>query len=542
VQAAYPFVAEAGLGTRGVLIGRDVYGGPFVIDPWLLYQEGRLHDPNMLILGRMDMGKCVAADTPILDPETGILHTIAEVMAGDQRFVAALEPGGRVQVQAISGRSGPMRKDGVRVRLRSGRSIDCTPEHPLLRSDGWTPVRQLRIGETVAVPARLPTPLRPARVAPEEIDAIAVLLAEGSYSPTTQGVSFTTTDPVIVARMRAAGERLGFTVGRQGRFGYRLNGTAERTLAVVPEGLCACGCGRVTNHNPRTRGPRRWIKGHSCRAKERRAVQLLREWGLDRTRAPEKRIPELIFRLSGRDLARFLAVLWMCDGSISKCGTIEIQLASKLMIEQIQHLLLRLGIQSTVYDRTTRYERGGQTFNSWRCVVRRRDRAVFGCALPLWGEKLRRATEIAGHRVVGGAGVPTLSLEWERSLRKHYSAALAKGAVSTVKLRELSHPTHKWAFTGIRQEPWRTINQRDLQPLLSELGVWSEHEWIWSFEIYWDKVVSVDPLGPIDVYDLEVTPHHNFVAWDLFVHNSTLWKTLWLSQRVFGRRVEVTDH
>ena len=52
VQAAYPFVAEAGLGTRGVLIGRDVYGGPFVIDPWLLYQEGRLHDPNMLILGR----------------------------------------------------------------------------------------------------------------------------------------------------------------------------------------------------------------------------------------------------------------------------------------------------------------------------------------------------------------------------------------------------------------------------------------------------------------------------------------------------------
>src|SRR5207302_6890328 len=47
VQAAYPFVAEAGLGSRGVLIGRDVYGGPFVIDPWLLYQEGRLHDPNM---------------------------------------------------------------------------------------------------------------------------------------------------------------------------------------------------------------------------------------------------------------------------------------------------------------------------------------------------------------------------------------------------------------------------------------------------------------------------------------------------------------
>ncbi len=63
VQAAYPFVAEAGLGTRGVLIGRDVYGGPFVIDPWLLYQEGRLHDPNLLILGRQDFGKSTLVKT-----------------------------------------------------------------------------------------------------------------------------------------------------------------------------------------------------------------------------------------------------------------------------------------------------------------------------------------------------------------------------------------------------------------------------------------------------------------------------------------------
>ena len=30
IQAAYPFVAEGGLGGRGVYVGRDVYGGSFI--------------------------------------------------------------------------------------------------------------------------------------------------------------------------------------------------------------------------------------------------------------------------------------------------------------------------------------------------------------------------------------------------------------------------------------------------------------------------------------------------------------------------------
>ena len=33
LQAAYPFVAEGGLGGRGVYVGRDAYGGSFVYDP-----------------------------------------------------------------------------------------------------------------------------------------------------------------------------------------------------------------------------------------------------------------------------------------------------------------------------------------------------------------------------------------------------------------------------------------------------------------------------------------------------------------------------
>ncbi len=55
--AAYPFVSEAGLGHKGVLIGRDVLGGSFVYDPFVLYGQGVITNPNMVVFGQIGRGK-----------------------------------------------------------------------------------------------------------------------------------------------------------------------------------------------------------------------------------------------------------------------------------------------------------------------------------------------------------------------------------------------------------------------------------------------------------------------------------------------------
>ena len=55
--AAYPLVAEAGLGHDGVLIGRDVLGGSFVYDPFALYRSGVVTNPNMVVIGQIGRGK-----------------------------------------------------------------------------------------------------------------------------------------------------------------------------------------------------------------------------------------------------------------------------------------------------------------------------------------------------------------------------------------------------------------------------------------------------------------------------------------------------
>jgi replicative DNA helicase len=41
-----------------------------------------------------------------------------------------------------------------------------------------------------------------------------------------------------------------------------------------------------------------------------------------------------------------------------------------------------------------------------------------------------------------------------------------------------------------------------------------------SSDVYWDRIVSVTPLGPQPVYDATVKGTHNFIADSLISHNS----------------------
>jgi hypothetical protein len=54
----YPFLAEGGLGAKGVFVGADLYsGGSFVYDPWQLYKDGVITAPNVIVAGIVGSGK-----------------------------------------------------------------------------------------------------------------------------------------------------------------------------------------------------------------------------------------------------------------------------------------------------------------------------------------------------------------------------------------------------------------------------------------------------------------------------------------------------
>ena len=51
------------------------------------------------------------------------------------------------------------RKEVFRVRLASGRQVEATGNHPFRTIDGWTALEQLKVGDRLAVPRRVPEPV-----------------------------------------------------------------------------------------------------------------------------------------------------------------------------------------------------------------------------------------------------------------------------------------------------------------------------------------------------------------------------------------------
>jgi hypothetical protein len=120
-QAAYPAVAEAGLGARGVYIGSDLHSGSFVYDPWLLYQRGALSIANTIVLGMPDFGKSSLTKSwlyrsrvfgrrcEIIDPK-GEYGQLVGALGG---IVLRLAPGGSTRLNPLTRIGTPEMREGL---------------------------------------------------------------------------------------------------------------------------------------------------------------------------------------------------------------------------------------------------------------------------------------------------------------------------------------------------------------------------------------------------------------------------------------------
>jgi type IV secretory pathway VirB4 component len=117
--AAYPFIAEAGLGQRGVVIGDDLLGGSFVFDPFELYAQGVVSNPNMVVFGQIGRGKSAFVKTFlwrqavfgrrawVVDPK----GEYGDLAAAWGVRPVALRPGGAVRLNPLD--PGPEHAGGV---------------------------------------------------------------------------------------------------------------------------------------------------------------------------------------------------------------------------------------------------------------------------------------------------------------------------------------------------------------------------------------------------------------------------------------------
>jgi type IV secretory pathway VirB4 component len=109
--AVYPCVTTRALSTDAVLVGRDLFGGTFVYDPFLLYESGALTNPNMVVLGQIGRGKsafvksylfrqsALGRRVVVLDPK-GEYAPFARALGAQP---IALRPGGKIRLNPLDG-------------------------------------------------------------------------------------------------------------------------------------------------------------------------------------------------------------------------------------------------------------------------------------------------------------------------------------------------------------------------------------------------------------------------------------------------------
>src|SRR5437773_1805228 len=262
--------------------------------------------------------ECVVGETRVIDADRGRWAAIEDIVSGRVRVESTLacDANMRLQKRRVLAATPSGRRMVYRVRTALGREIVATAEHPLLTMQGWRALVSLRAGDRIAAARTLPT-LGRRRWPRYQLIVLADLIAEGNLRHPSTFYFYTTDaqyrDEFVEAVQQFANTRA--TVARH-RSCYSVH--VRRNGASAPIG----------------------------------AVEWARKLGLWGATARAKRLPEEVFELCAADQALLLARLWEGDGSLSRTGHASYDTVSRRLAEDVQHLLLGLGIVSRLYSRT----------------------------------------------------------------------------------------------------------------------------------------------------------------------------------------------
>ncbi|AXV10340.1 Replicative DNA helicase (plasmid) [Euzebya pacifica] len=488
-----------------------------------------------LIAARPAMGKCLPASTRVLDPATGSVRSIGDIVAAGGGMVASLDRTvGRIVASPVVGVADNGRRAVYRVTTASGRTVRATANHRVLTDRGFIEVGDLRVGaDHLEVPLRLPMPQDPARMKSEEVRLLGYMLGDGSFSTVKTSPGFTAGLDEVLADVIACAEALGART-RVKRAWTEDNRSTEITFAAgrLPSRDDVCERAGVTIGVSKRHRRGEGTRGDAGQRIERAIAEL--RWSTDR-RGPvqvllddhglwpchthDKHIPDAIMRLPADQLTEFLGCLWATDGWIAYSqnttrmdgiGAIDIGFASssERLSRDVAHLLLRLGIAARID-----YKPNGHA-GAWQVAIHDADQALRFCDLitvPGKQDAVDRVRAIATARDGGRTGLLM------------YPATMWERIDTARKATGMSWPD-LFRRAGLRTDKQGRDRTRRLTP--SRLRAFAEvldddslHRLL-DGDTGFDPIVSVEPDGTEATYDIQVDPHHNFIADDLIVHNS----------------------
>lgn len=444
---------------------------------------GGLQRSDLIILAaRPAMGKCVRANTLIDNPITGERLTIEEYVKHQIPQVLSISDEGKVRSATISHWVDSGIQPCYRVQTRLGKMVEVTGHHPFLTVQGWKPLHDLSVGQRIGVPISVPVFGTDESLSLDKVRLLAYFIAEGGL--TGNSPAFTNTDPIIVSDFksiiathfptcRLRQELITYTVAQQ------KNTYTQRGIAILPT-------------NPVT--------------------QWLRELGLMGKLAKDKFFPACVWTWSRDYLAEFLRVLMSCDGciySFKGVPIIEFTVASHQLASDVNHAFTRFGIIS-------KYCRKGD--NAWRVEITSPESVQkYQREIGWIGEKTTRFAEYE-HAITSRGG------NYGHAPKDVWQIIRADAQEQGLSLSRLAYvsgqTTKQGKYAGYKAHTNQSISRTRLSAFADTLDS-PTLRFIASPDIYWDEITSIEAIGEHQVYDLTVPDGANFVAQDVFVHNTS---------------------
>jgi replicative DNA helicase len=426
-----------------------------------------------------DLRECVIGETLVLlsdgsrVPIRDLVGRRPEVFAMDARQKIVTAQADKIWPVGI--------KPVFELRLASGRRLTATGEHRIFSERGWVKFDELAVGDRVALARRLPETEADLDWPEDHCVVLAHLIGDGSY---------------------LSGQPLRYTTGSE-----------ENSAAVA---TAARGFGVTVNrHAGRGNWHQLVFSGNGNRWQAAGLNKWLRELGIFDQRSSEKCVPEPVFRMNKEKIALFMRHLWATDGAIhvrpeDQKGSPRVYFASmsRRLAGDVAALLLRLGIVARI--RAIRQASGNPLYNVDVTGSEMQTRFLerVGAFGPR-AEPARRLADLLADST-GNPNVDTLP----RSLFDRVRAAMKQRGVTTRQMAAARGTTYG-GTSHFRFAPSRQTLASYAELLAdNELRMWAESD------LFWDKVVAIEPAGEAEVFDLTVPGPASWLADGIVTHNS----------------------
>lgn len=507
-----------------------------------------------IIAARPSMGKCLDANEEIVLAD-GRIATIEEVCREKRGLVPTLRDELRIEWRQPSDYIDDGKKPVFEVTTRLGRRVRTTLTHPFLTINGWKALGELSEGDVIGVPRRLPV-FGDAAMRECEVTLLAFLIGDGGLTGTVPrftngnarvaedfaravrefgGLRLTRSDTRLreTPSWRVAAQRDDAADARA-EFGSRLrvaiagSGSTSRAIAQA----VGVSSASVSNWTSGGTAPERRVFDRLCEVLHVRADDLapggyerirrnrpsaMTRWlttlGLMGRDSHGKFVPACVFTLPRGQVALFLNRLFATDGWATTLASGQAQLGyssvSERLARQVQHLLLRFGVIASLRQRWVKYKDSRRA--SWQLdITDAKSIETFASEIGICGkeEALAGAVAAAGERNYQ-TNRDLIPIEVWRDIERRRGgrswADLARAIGASTKL----HVGKRGISRGRLAKIADALDDEHLRNLASS-------------DVYWDRIVSIEPLGERQVYDLTMPGTHNFVASDVCVHNTAL--------------------